>query len=196
MLTEKIFQGKYSVPVLKTIISSPDGCSITEVSKELKISKSVAFKIINSLRNENILVSFTKGKRKVYKLNEENYFVKELIKKIFELEEQVVGEVKNLIVKKSKQIKTLSVILYGSFLTPKFDFKSDIDLMIIVKNKNEVKKGIERITKFFADKGLTLFVDVIELSEFKKLYKIKEPLITSIIKNGVTLEGKHPIELI
>jgi len=196
MLTEKIFQGKYSVPVLKTIISSPDGCSITEVSKELKISKSVAFKIINSLRDENILVSFTKGKRKVYKLNEENYFVKELIKKIFELEEQVVGEVKNLIVKKSKQIKTLSVILYGSFLTPKFDFKSDIDLMIIVKNKNEVKKGIERITKFFADKGLTLFVDVIELSEFKKLYKIKEPLITSIIKNGVTLEGKHPIELI
>jgi len=196
MLTEKIFQGKYSVPVLRTIISSPDGCSITEVSKELKISKSVVFKIINSLRDENILVSFTKGKRKVYKLNEENYFVKELIKKIFELEEQVVGEVKNLIVKKSKQIKTLSVILYGSFLTPKFDFKSDIDLMIIVKNKNEVKKGIERITKFFADKGLTLFVDVIELSEFKKLYKIKEPLITSIIKNGVTLEGKHPIELI
>ena len=196
MLTEKIFQEKYSVRVLKTIISSPDGCNITEVSKELKISKSVAFKIINSLRDENILVSFTKGKRKVYKLNEENYFVKELIKKIFELEEQVVGEVKNLIVKKSKQIKTLSVILYGSFLTPKFDFKSDIDLMIIVKNKNEVKKGIERITKFFADKGLTLFVDVIELSEFKKLYKIKEPLITSIIKNGVTLEGKHPIELI
>ena len=196
MLTEKIFQGKYSVPVLKTIISSPDGCSITEVSKELKISKSVVFKIINSLRDENILVSFTKGKRKVYKLNEENYFVKELIKKIFELEEQVVGEVKNLIVKKLKRIKTLSVILYGSFLTPKFDFKSDIDLMIVVKNKNEVKKEVERVTKFFADRGLTLFVDVIELSEFKKLYKIKEPLITGIIKNGVVLEGKHPIELV
>jgi len=196
MLTEKIFQGKYSVPVLRTIISSPDGCSITEVSKELKISKSVVFKIINSLRDENILVSFTKGKRKVYKLNEENYFVKELIKKIFELEEQVVGEVKNLIVKKLKRIKTLSVILYGSFLTPKFDFKSDIDLMIVVKNKNEVKKEVERVTKFFADRGLTLFVDVIELSEFKKLYKIKEPLITGIIKNGVVLEGKHPIELV
>jgi len=196
MLTEKIFQGKYSIPILKTIISNHDGCGITEVSKELKISKSVVFNNINFLVGENILISFTKGKRKIYKLNEENYFVRELIKRIFELEERVIGETKNLIVKKLKQIKALSIILYGSFLTPKFNFKSDIDLMVIVENKRKTKKDIEDVTNFFADKGLTLFIDVIEISEFRKLYKIKEPLITNIIKNGIVLAGKHPIELV
>jgi len=196
MLIEKIFQGKYSVPILKIVISNPDGCNITEISKELKISKSVVFKVINYLKNENILVSFTKGKSKFYRLNEENYFVKTLIKKIFELEEQVMNEVKYLLIKNFKQIKFLSLILYGSFFTPKFDFKSDIDLMIIVQNKNKVKKGVEKITTFFTDKGLILFIDVIEISEFRKLYKIKEPLITNIIKNGIILYGKHPIELV
>jgi predicted nucleotidyltransferase len=196
MLIEKIFQGKYCIQVLNTIISSPEGCNITEVSKELKISKSVVFKVINSLKNENILVSFTKGKSKFYRLNEENYFVNALIKKIFELEEQVMNEVKNLLIKNFKKIKILSLILYGSFFTPRFDFKSDIDLMIIVENKNKVKKEIEKITTFFSDKGLILFIDAIEISEFRKLYKINEPLIKNITKNGVILYGKHPLELI
>jgi predicted nucleotidyltransferase len=196
MLIEKIFKGKHSIPILKTVISNPDGCGITEIAKELKISKSVVFKTINLLRDENILISFTKGKNKLYKLNEDNYFVRELIKKIFELEEKVTDEVKNILFKRFEQIKTLSVILYGSFLTPNFDFKSDIDLMVIVKDKNKVKKEIENVTKFFSDKGLTLFVDVIEISEFKKLYRIKEPLIINVIKNGVILYGKHPIELV
>ena len=196
MLTEKIFQGKYSIPILKTIIFNRDGCGITEVSKELKISKSVVFNNINFLVGENILISFTRGKRKLYKLNEENYFVRELIKRIFELEERVIGETKSLMVKKLKQIKALSIILYGSFFTPKFDFKSDVDLIVIAENKHKTKKNIENVTKFFADKGLTLFIDVIEISEFRKLYKIKEPLITNIIKNGIVLTGKLPIELI
>jgi predicted nucleotidyltransferase len=196
MLIEKIFKGKHSIPILKTVISNPDGCGITEIAKELKISKSVVFKTINLLRDENILISFTKGKNKLYKLNEDNYFVRELIKKIFELEERVTDKVKNILFKRFKRIKTLSVILYGSFLTPNFDFKSDIDLMVIVKDKNKVKKEIENVTKFFSDKGLTLFVDVIEISEFKKLYGIKEPLIINVIKNGVVLYGKHPIELV
>ncbi len=196
IMIEKIFQGKYSIPILKTVISSPDGCSITDISKELKISKSVVFKNVNLLKNENILISFTRGKRKFYRLNEDNYFVKELIKKIFDLEDHAIDEVKDLILKKFKKLKILSLILYGSFLTPKFDFKSDVDLMVIVENKNKVKEDVENVTNFFMDKDLTLFVDVIEISEFKKLHKIKEPLITNIIKNGVVLYGKHPIELV
>lgn len=71
MLIEKIFQGRYSIPILKTIIYTPEGCGITEISKELKISKSVVFKSINSLKDENILISFTRGKRKLYRLNED-----------------------------------------------------------------------------------------------------------------------------
>jgi predicted nucleotidyltransferase len=196
MLIEKIFQGKYSVPILKTIISTPGGCGITEVSKELRVSKSVVFKNIRDLKDENVLISFTRGKRKLYKLNGDNYFVKKLIKRIFELEDQVINDVRKLIVKKFKRIKILSLILYGSFLTPNFDFKSDIDLMVIVKSKNKVKEEIEKMTKYFSDNGLTLFIDIIEISEFKRLHKIKEPLIMNLIKNGVVLSGKHPIELV
>jgi len=196
MLIERIFQGKYSIAILKTIISTPGGCGITEISKGLGISKSVVFKNVSDLKDENILISFTRGKRKLYKLNEDNYFVKKLINRIFELEDQIMSYVKNLIIEKFKRMKILSLILYGSFLTPNFDFKSDIDLMVIVKNKSKVKNEIEKITKYFSDRDLTLFVDVIEISEFKKLHKIREPLIINLIKNGVVLYGKHPIELV
>jgi predicted nucleotidyltransferase/biotin operon repressor len=196
MLIERIFQGKYRIQIVKSIISTPDGCSITEISKELKISKSVVFKNISKLKDENILISFTKGKRKLYKLNEDNYFVKTLAKRMLELEDQIMDDVKDLIIDKFKRIEILSLVLYGSFLTPNFDFKSDIDLIAIVKSKRRVKEEIEKVTKYFYDNGLTLFVDVIEMSEFKKLHKIKEPLIINIIQNGVVLYGKHPIELI
>jgi len=193
---EKIFQGKYSLKILKKINDSPNGCSITELAKELNVSKSVVFKYINFLVNENILTLSRKGKSKFYKLNEENYFVREIVKKLFELEDKVIDRVKTVLIKKIKKVKALSVILYGSFLTPMFDFKSDIDLMIIVKKKEKVKKKIESIAKYFANVGIILFIDVMEISEFKKLYKIKEPLIMNVTKNGIILDGKHPLELV
>lgn len=196
MLIEKIFKGKYSTAILKKIISNPDGSGISGLSKDLGISKSVVFKSINSLVDENILITSMSGKRKFYRLNVENYFVRELIKRMFELEEEVVNKIKGVLVRKLRSIGALSVILYGSFLTPRFDFKSDIDLIMIVKNKRRVKNGVTKITKFFSDMGLAVFFDVIEVSEFKRLYKIREPLITNVIKNGVVLKGKHPIELV
>ncbi len=195
-MIENVFQGKYSIPLLRTINSTPEGCTISEISKELKISKSVAFRMINYMKDENILISFSTGKKKLYKLNEENYFVKKIVKGMFELEEKTMKEVKNLITEKFKRLKVLSIILYGSFYTPNFNFKSDIDLMIIVENKDKIKKDIEKIINFFLDKGLILFVDLITIYEFKKLYKIKEPLIDNIIKNGVVLYGKYPMELV
>lgn len=196
MLLENVFQGKYSIPILEVIVSTAEGCGITEIARKLGISKSVVFRSINYLENENILISFARGKSKVYRLNENNYFVKKLVRGIFEIEDQSLSKIRFLIVERFKKVEALSLVLYGSFLTPGFDFKSDIDLMLIVKNKKEAESKVTKITKYFYDMGLTLFVDIVELSEFRKLHRIREPLVLGLVKNGVVLQGKHPMELI
>lgn len=193
-MIEKLFKGKYTVQILKLIDSIEEGTTISDVSKELGISKSVVFKTLKQLEYENIINSVSKGKRRLFMINVENFFVRRIVKGFLEVEKNSIEEVRELIKKKFKSIPIISLILYGSFDTPRFDFKSDIDLLII-SDKN-VKNLIEKIVKDFEDKGILLFIDVMTSHEFKRLYKIKEPLIENIIKNSVTLLGKHPMELI
>lgn len=194
MLLEDIFQEMYAIPILRYIYLAKEGCNISEVSRNLKITKSVVFRTLSRLEEKNILISFSKGRWKIFKINYGNFFVKKTVQGLFEMENSIIDEVKKEMTEKFKSRNFLSVILYGSFGTPRFNFSSDIDLMVI-SDKKEAAKETEKITKLFFEKGIIVFADVLPLKEFESLYKIKEPLIKKVIETGTVLSGKHPLEL-
>lgn len=195
MLIESLFQERRAVPILKHIYLSKEGCGISEISKNTGIPKSAVFTAMSRLEKKSILISCKKGNRKIFKINFGNFFVKSAIEGAFELENNIIDGVKKDLAKSFKGGDFLSVILYGSFGTPKFGFSSDIDLMLIAGKKQAAKKA-EKITKRFFEKGIILFADVLPLKEFENLRKLNEPLIKKVIETGIILSGKHPLELI
>jgi len=183
------------MPILRHIYLAKEGCGISEISKNTGIPKSAVFTAMSRLEKKGILISCKKGNRKIFKINDANFFVKKTVEGLFEMENRIVDEIKEDLAKKFKSGGFLSVMLYGSFGTPRFDFSSDIDLMII-SDKKEAAKEAGKITKLFFEKGVIVFADVLPLKEFEKLYKMKEPLIKKVIETGTVLSGKHPIEMI
>lgn len=194
LMIELLFCGKYSIPILKIIVLKKD-CNITEIAKSLDLSKSIVLDTIKRLEKENVIISSKKGKRNYYNLNTDNFFVREYTKNIFNFEKKMISEVKNKIIKELSKLKPLSIILYGSFDTPKFNFKSDIDIAVIAKNKQKAGRKIEKINKDLSKIGLIIFIDIMDKKELIKMHKIKEPLIENLIRNGVVLYGKHPLEM-
>jgi len=67
--------------------------------------------------------------------------------------------------------------------------------MIIAGRENKAKEA-EKATKYFFEKGIIIFADVLPLKEFEKLHRLNEPLIKKVIETGIILSGKHPLELI
>lgn len=200
---ENIFISRQCIKILRYLSLYPNwDFSLTELSKDLGIDKSQIYRIIKKLQERKIVNEIKKGKFSIFRLNRENFFVKELVVDMFKREKNLEQDLFNKIVYylKPEQRKSItSIIIYGSILTPNFTFSSDIDLMIILSGTEEehkIKKDCDLLKSEFLSRDLVIFIDVIKKSEFVKLYNSKEPFILNLMKNNKVIYGKELADVI
>lgn len=167
--------------------------NITELAKDVSLNKGILSRLVEELERENIIKVMRKGKIKLFSINKENLFIKEIIIPLFEKEAEFPYKILEGLVEKVKD-KTKSIILYGSFAKGNANLKSDVDLLIITDEKLE--KESERFKEEFLKKDLLLRIDLMSEKELKRLYKLKEPFIISVLKNHKRLYGKSLMEMI
>lgn len=197
-LIDQILGKKNNIRVLRYLIKHKDWeFNITELSKDLGMNKGILSRLIKKLGEDNLIKINRKGKIVLFKINKENLIIKKLIIPLFRLEENLF----DLYIKpkilgvKSREI--VSIMLYGSYARGEFTLTSDIDLMIIVKRKNNgIIKKFEKLKRNFLDEDMLLNVDIISSREFRNLYKMKEPLIMQMRKDCKILIGKKFDEII
>ncbi len=101
--------------------------------------------------------------------------------KIKELIEEFKKEIENLYGKRLKQI-----ILYGSHARGDFTEDSDIDLLIILKDKvipgKEIDRMIDIITEINLKYGVLISVYPVSERDYKK---VKSPLLLNVRREGV-----------
>ena len=197
-LIESILGTKNNVRVLRYLARHRDWeFNITELSNELGMNKGILSRLIKILERENIIKTNRKGKIILFKINNENLIIKNLIIPFFINEENFFDSYIKPRIMKIKSTDAISIILYGSYAKNSFKLTSDIDLMIIIKNKKEkIIKKSEEIKERFLKEDILLRTDILTLNEFKRLYKHGEPLIISIVKNHKIITGKKINELI
>jgi len=189
---------KNSIKVIRTLVKHKDWeFNISEFSKDTKINKGVLSRIVKKLENENVIKVNRKGKILLFRINKENLFIKNIITPLFEKEETFFKEYLKNKLTKLKEKDVLSIILYGSYASGEANLTSDIDIMVVIKNKtNSLINKSDNLKNELLKEDILLRIDIINLSEFKKLYKLKEPLLKSIEKNHKVLHGKKIGELL
>lgn len=199
-LIENLFGSRGRIKVLKKL-SKHKGWwfSITELSKDIGINKGTLLRVLNRLEKENLIIVSRKGRTKIFKLNEQNIFVSDMIVPIFKMEDEIFSGFKKDIKDAFPEKQIISMILYGSYAKGSERLDSDIDVMVIVENRGSEKKCkdiAEKLSSEFLNKMLMLTIDIIAKGEFKKLYLQKEPSIKNIAETGIVLKGKSIEELI
>ncbi|MEK6841380.1 MAG: nucleotidyltransferase domain-containing protein [Nanoarchaeota archaeon] len=197
-LLEQVLGSRNNIRVLRYLVKHLNWeFNISELSKDTGINKGALSRLIKKLKQNNTIKINQKGKIILFKLNKENIIMKNLIIPLFKKEDNFFNQFIRPKLLKLKAKNALSIILYGSYARNDFKLSSDLDLLIIVKSKDtKFENEIDGLKKEFLDNDILVRTDIMALNEFKKLYKIKEPLIMSIEKNHEVLYGKNLTELI
>jgi predicted nucleotidyltransferase len=147
------------------------------LSKKLKIPLTTLLRILNELRNRNIIDYQQQGKNKIYELkktseakiyvfNAENYKLLKTFKK-YSLLNQIIEKIQ-------KNTKIRLAILFGSYAKQIAKENSDIDIYIDTEDR-KLKKEISEINSKLS----------VKIGEFN----LSSLLIKEIIKNHVIIKG-------
>ncbi len=154
---------------------------LTELSENVNISKSNVLRILNILKNENIVVEQKSGKKKLIRINNESELVK-LFWKLFMVEKKnfLSPEFKNIIDLFFKKVKNnVNIfILFGSVAHGLATEKSDIDILVV---------GDEKLSGPLLD-YLPYRFEIHNYS-WQDLEEKKDFVVLEALMNGITYQG-------
>jgi predicted nucleotidyltransferase len=186
-----IFSAQSNVIVLRTLNSRVVGISGRETARISKLSIRNVQNVLAHLESLGLVNRTIGGRDHLFTLNRKNKIVSNLIKYIYEFENEFKGEILSLIKKKLSMV-TSSLILFGSVARNEEDASSDFDLCIVYsKNKSKIESAVSELRdKLFDEYKITLAPFYILETEFKKRAKQNLSPVNSILKVGVLLTGK------
>jgi len=196
---DRILDNEAKVKILRFLIKTNAQWNGRQIAKEIGITPATAHKVLHSLFEEGVLMLKNVGKTHIYSLKEDSYIVSSLLKPLFANEEMVLNSIVETIRRKiaSSDIKKYisSVVIFGSVNLRLERPTSDIDLAVIIKDKNkrqEVFALFEDIDKKISlEFGNTISPYINTESEFRIKYKNGLGIAKNIVKSNKLIFGKR-----
>ncbi|OGF47631.1 MAG: hypothetical protein A2452_07455 [Candidatus Firestonebacteria bacterium RIFOXYC2_FULL_39_67] len=191
---EYIFAKKTGVKLLRWLVLDDTERSGRELAKFAGISAMQAHINLQELREEGLVSVRSIGNAMVYKIKEDHFLMKNILKELFKAEKELFDKLKAEYIDKAVK-KAECVILFGSVFEKTEKGNSDLDLFVLCRSEAD-KKVIE---KEFSDVGINFLVEtgnslsplILTEYEYKKAVKEKKGIIANI-KGGKVLKGKLP----
>lgn len=186
---EELLGSKLKIKILRTLWKFQEKeFTIRELAKYLGISHTGIRKVLRNLERTNVVIIRTIGKSYAFKINTKSYAAS-IIEKIFKSEQDTLLELMKMLKKGLSTPEIVSVALFGSIAQKKEAPLSDVDLLIMTKEKEKVENIVLRLQKQIVERfGNTISAYYLTQDDFMK--KRKSPLIKQILKNHILILGK------
>lgn len=187
---DDIFGSKSKVRVLRLLFRYPEReFTEREIAKMIGMSQNTVNITLAELRKTNILTFRRIGRANTYLVNRKSVLFP-FLENIFEGEKNI----KNDMIKKLKSATRpfLSCILFGSFAQDTEDHGSDLDLIIIVKDKIKAQVTLEKLKEDML-RDYNIPVSIVLLTPKELINKWNTPYMKDARKNHVIIKGK-PLE--
>ncbi|MBI4919279.1 nucleotidyltransferase domain-containing protein [archaeon] len=191
MFLEQSFGSKSKIKILRVLAEVRTAYNLKSLREETALSTGILSMSLRELVEEEVIIRL-KGKRKerLYKFNTNNFYasaILELFKqeKTIQRKGVVMVNVWNVLEQVLSQLrKEVSLILlFGSHARGEATITSDIDLLIIPKEKINFQNQKDKIEDI--DKRITPLI--LNLETLKAHVKNETPLIQNIKKDGILL---------
>jgi predicted nucleotidyltransferase len=166
--------------------------TINEIAKATKEHYSFVHRIINRLSKDGVITKIKAGKAYLCSFNLENEKALILLqlseiekrKEFYEKNKELRLVLDDFVALEKSQSKILSVVLFGSYSKGTATKESDIDLLILSRNKPSIGKTIKEI---YAKYGREINPIIMTPDEFKK--QKDKVLVKEIINSHHVLYG-------
>lgn len=199
-LDEILKQGS-KIKILRFLFAEKDEHTGRGIARGIGMSVSSTYKTLQEMKGESLISVRKKGNASLYKLQEDNYIVKKLLEPLFKKEESIYNDMISIIKKNLLQEKRgiVSIAIFGSVARKEETSKSDIDLVIIVRNKigkTKIDKVMDKLSIDIAKKfGADISPYILTKVEIRRKYVKKQAIINSILDSNRLIYGE-PIERI
>lgn len=149
---------------------------VNELSRKLELDKRNLVKKIKELEKEGILKSQSRGNLKLYSINQ-NYPLYDEYRKIFIKTLGLEEDLRKILVH-TEGLK--AAYIYGSYARDKMDVHSDIDLLAI--GNHDILLLQRKLNKLQREINREINVVNMDMREFKRRNKNKDPFVTDILK--------------
>ncbi|MBU1862214.1 MAG: nucleotidyltransferase domain-containing protein [Candidatus Omnitrophica bacterium] len=199
-LDEILKQGS-KIKILRLLFIDNDEHTGRGIAKNIHMSASATYTTLQEMKDEGLLSVRKKGNAILYKLQEDSHIVKKLLRPLFKKEKSLYDDLMSLVKKYllTQKKDIVSIALFGSAAQGKETSRSDIDIVIIVKNKRgkeKTDKMTDQLSIVLAKKfSAAISPYILTMAEIKEKHLKKQPLIKAILESNRLIYGK-PIERI
>src|SRR3989344_706807 len=183
---EVLLGSKVKVKILRALFRfQTKTFTLRELADNIQVSHTAVLKSLGDLQGMNIIKIESHGTSNLIALNKESCLYNEL-KRLFESELKIIG----LLAEKINKIlpKAKSMAIFGSIAAGKERLNSDIDILIISRDKGKISeivaKNQEEFSKLF---GNVISAHIMAESEFER--KKNTPFIKDILENYILIKG-------
>jgi predicted nucleotidyltransferase len=156
-----------------------------ELAKQIKVSHTAVLKSLTDLQDMNIIKIESHGTSNLITLNKESHLYNP-IANLFNFELETLQNLEEEIRKILPKAK--SVALFGSIALKKEKPNSDIDILIITKDKSEVNEIIAKKQEIFSKKfGNVISAYIMTENELKR--KRNTAFVKDLLQNYVLIKG-------
>jgi len=179
---DDILGNKKRVNILRTLFRYPGEFTGRHIARLCNLSQASVQIHLEALADSDILKINYVGKSRIFSLNKENVLFQPL-KDLFQVEEKLIPQLTDSIrdfIKGNPELQEslLSASIYGSILTTEARPDSDIDVLLVIKDKNDKEISEEqfseleaKIYKLFGNRFHFFITNINELSELKESNK-------------------------
>ena len=156
-----------------------------ELAEQIQVSHTAVLKSLADLQGMNIIRIESHGKSNLITLNRESYLYDE-IRKFFSYEYESL----NHLIEELREIlpKAKSIALFGSIPMKKEKLNSDIDILIISRNKSKINEAIAKKQEYVSKKfGNVISAHIMAEQEFKK--NKNSSFVKDILSNHILIKG-------
>lgn len=189
-----ILNSKIKVKLIKFLLIHQSLMSEREIASILKVSHMSINRTMRELANMNFVDFVTIGKAHSWKVNRKSYAFKVFLE-FFEGAAGVIlplQDLKNLILKNLPKDLVKKAVLFGSVAKGEEKVNSDIDLFLLVEDKND-KEKLEFVLEKLSNECLEIYGNrlspyILSKQEIKSKRDLK--IISEINKGILILSGK------
>lgn len=190
-----------SVRILRFLWRSRTDWSGREIARQAGLSAPACHETLKKLDARGLVTLRRVSNVHLYKINPENYFVRNVFAPRFEAEAALPREVAGLVKRTLLGGPAIrSLVLFGSMARGTAELGSDLDLLIVIPAKTalrELEPRIERLRDLLSRRfSVPLSPYIQTVAQLRHKHRARLPLIREVLDDGRTLYGEDVKELL
>lgn len=194
-----VLGSRSKIKILRFLCNQTEDITGREIARRIDLSHLKTHQVLKEFHKHNIVNMRQIGSAMLYRLNEDNMLVRDILKNLFKSENEPIVKLTEVVIKRLR-VFVESITLFGKIMYDGRNPDTEIEILLVVRDDMNLR-AVETGVKDTADEVMNIFGNKIvaviwNMEELCSRYRQEDDLFIHIKEIGKTIHGKDIQQLI